>query len=130
MLWFTPKNQSFRYMSHLDHLVCERNISKMQVMSMYQHKEVACRMHVSLSIVDVRYMAPPRAALVAPQGVTSPPQPSPPRRCCRCRHGWWHVTHVDRQERSASVMCNFRVLLCGHDPDFFVMFPSHTMRSR
>ena len=83
MLSFTPKNQSFRYMLHLDHLACEGNISKIQVMSAYEHKEVACSMHGSLSMVDVRYMAPAVAAVVAPWGVTSPPRLSlPPRRCC------------------------------------------------
>jgi len=127
---YAKKNQSFRYMSRLDHLVCEGTISKIQLMSTYQHEELACRMHGSLSMVDVRYMAPPVAAVVAPLGCHIPSSALPRRRHCRCRHRWWHVMHVDHKRdlrvRRATSSC------CCADMTriFFVMFPSHTMQSR
>jgi len=117
------KKISLRYMSRLDHLVCEGNISKIQLMSTYQHEEVACRMHGTLSMVDMHYMAPPVAAVVAPPGCHIPSSALPPRRRCRCRRRLWSVMHVDRQVRSARATCNFLVLLCRHHPDFFCDVP-------
>ena len=105
-------------MLQLDHLVCEGNISKIHVMSTYEHEEVACRMHGSLSMVDVHYMAPAVAVVVAPRGVTSPPRLPPPLGGAADAAVGGGVLRTSTVEQAVSATCNFLVLLRGHDPDF------------
>jgi len=100
------KNQSFRYMSRLDRIVCKGNISKIEVIFMHQREELARRTHESLLTVDAHNAAACGGSGGTPGCPTTPNHPLLP----------WGSTakavssgiiRIDHREESMRATCNF-----------------------